>query len=135
MYFPLCTSVTSGFYRCVNLTSADLPKCTYVGNGVFAGCSNVSIVNIPECQILGDLAFNSCISLQTMSIPKCSSIGKSAFYYCNNLSQLYIGTSNCTLANTAAFNSTPFSRSTYLGYFGSIYVPLEYLSWYQSATN
>lgn len=40
-----------------------------------------------------------------------------------------------TLADINAFNLTPMSSSTYMGYFGTIYVPDTLIDAYKSATN
>ena len=39
------------------------------------------------------------------------------------------------LRNATAFNNTPIKFSSYLGYYGSIYVPAELVSAYQTASN
>ena len=158
-------SVVSGSYSnigshaftyCSNLTTVNLTGCTYIGSMAFASCSNLTTVNLPDCKSLNVSAFTSCSNLTTISLPecttvsssafracgfteislpKCNYIGTFAFYSCTQLSKLYIGTSNSILTNTSAFVSTPFSTSSYLGYFGSIYVPSARLSWYKGATN
>ena len=46
-----------------------------------------------------------------------------------------MSTTMTTLQNTNAFINTPISNSTYLGYYGSIYVPSSLVDTYKSATN
>lgn len=63
-----------------------------------------------------------------------TSIGNYAFYSCRKLSSLYLmGSSVVSLGGTNVFTYTPMSVSTYLGYFGSIYVPASLLTAYQAA--
>lgn len=116
------------FANCSSLTTASFPECTTIGSSAFANCYKLTSISFPSCTSIGGSAFANCSNLTTASLPECISIGTGAFSNCSKLSQLYIGTSNCSLANTNTFLNTPFSNSTYLGYFGSIYVPSDYVS-------
>ena len=58
------------------------------------------------------------------------SISTYAFANCSALSEVVIGTSNCKLDGSNAFNGTGITSST-----GSIYVPFSYMGAYKSSTN
>ena len=60
------------------------------------------------------------------------------FSNCSNLSMLVIGTgysSVCVLSTWHVFDSSPIQYSSYLGYYGSIYVPASLVDAYKTATN
>ena len=126
----------SAFYSCRILSSIDMPNCSYIGNSIFGNCTNLSSISIPNCSYIGSYAFTYCNNLSYISIPNCSYIGGSAFYFCSKLESIYIlSTKVPALNNSNAFNSTPISRSTYLGYFGSIYVLSTLVNSFKTATN
>lgn len=78
----------------------------------------------------------SCSSLEKVSLPNLQSAGSSAFYGCSKLSQaVFTLPSVVTLGNASCFRNTPMQNSTYLGYYGSIYVPARLVDIYKSATN
>jgi hypothetical protein len=59
-----------------------------------------------------------------------------AFAYCSNLTNLTLYyPSVAKLSNTDAFYSTPMSKSTLTGSFGSIYVPASLVDAYKTADN
>ena len=146
------------FKDCTNLSSASFSNCMVIPYEAFAGCSNLSEVSFPECKVVYSRAFNQCYSLNAISLPMCSTIygevfrdctnltkayiplcgniPHSTFLNCQSLSQLIVGTSLskiCYLADTGALSSTPIAKSSYLGYFGSIYVPDSLVLEYRSA--
>ena len=107
-----------------------------IGSYAFFSCTSLQSVNFPNCNTIGEFAFDNCISLQSVSFPNCSTIENFAFASCTSLQSVYLlSTSVCTLSNSNAFWLTPISRSSYLGYYGSIYVPSSLLTAYQAATN
>ena len=154
---PNVLSVYGTFMACQNLSSVVLPKCTHIGTQTFQNCQSLTYVSLPECVYVGDYAFAYCYKLPEIRLPKCGSIGYSAFSYCSELKAVYLdvcsrieryaftycsklesvyllSTSVCSLVQYTAFNYTPISNSTYLGYFGSIYVPASLLTAYQTST-
>ena len=135
--FPECSAIgTDAFYNCYNnLTTASFPKCSMVGSSAFYNCSNLTTISFPKCTNIRMSAFYKCSKLSIAIFPMCKAIGQMTFYSCSKIESLYINTSNCTLSNKNAFQYTPMSDSSYLGYFGSIYVPSEYVETYKSATN
>ena len=135
--FPNCSYIGSYAFRlCSSLQSVSFPNCNIIESRAFSRCTSLQSVNFPNCSIIGYYVFQGCTSLQSVSFPNCSSIGNYAFWSCFSLQSVYLlSTSVCTLAHSNAFNNTPLSLSTYLGYFGSIYVPSSLLTAYQTATN
>lgn len=144
------------FMSCYKLSEIDLPNCKTIASSAFGYCSSLASISLPQCTTIGGTyAFTNCVSLANISLPAISgSIGSSCFYNCSALSQVYLG-SNCGLLQTSmfynckklakviimasncemfsnAFYYTPMSVSSYLGTFGSIYVPDDYVSDYQT---
>ena len=110
------------FYRCSGITSLDLTGYTSIGGSAFRYCSNLSSISIPNCSYIGENAFTSCYNLSSIDIT-CSYIGAGAFSNCSKLESVYVlSTSIPTLSGSTVFQYTPLSQSSYLGYFGSIYV-------------
>lgn len=158
MSFPECSQIWhSAFRDCSALTSINLPKCEWIGNSAFVNCANISSINfplcteicsnafqscsnlqtisLPKCKTILDRAFISCIKLQTVSLPKLSSIGAYVFQGCQSLSTAYFMNNSVVTAGADIFYKTPMQYSSYLGYFGSIYVPASLLASYKTATN
>ena len=124
------------FYNCRSLTSVSFPVCTSIGGYAFNGCINLASVNFPACTSIASQAFRYCSSLTSANFPICANIGSSAFGGCSKLASLTLGASSvCTLYNSNVFTGTPISVSTYIGNYGSIYVPASLVNAYKSATN
>lgn len=117
-----------------NVERVDLPICR--GGTSYAFLTSVATeFSLPACITLASYAFYGASQLQSLSLPNCTWFRSgNIFYGCQSLSALYLNR-KCVLDYTNTFTSTPFGNSTYLGYFGSIYVRQRDLSWYQSATN
>lgn len=143
--FPVCTSIgVSAFAYCSSLTEASFPSCKIVGGSAFRNCSSLETINFPVCEIISAYAFTYCSSLTSAYAPECETIYASAFYACASLklisfpkctsmfavtfgscsaleSAYFLGSVVPTLNNNP-FMSTPLSESSYLGYFGSIFI-------------
>lgn len=155
---PLLQNISAAaFMSCSKLTSVSFPDCTIVASSAFYACSSLTAVTLPVCKTINPSTFRNCISLTSVGIPVCSQIGAAAFQSCkllpvldapllkissnafsgcSKLSALILRASSCaTLSNVNAFNGTPMSVSTYIGKFGSIYVPLSLVDTYKAATN
>lgn len=132
--FPNCTSIGGyAFQSCYALTTASFPNCTFIGQGAFSSCSALTTASFPNCTIIGNYAFQRCFALTTVSFPNCMSLSQYAFSSCINLSSFYfMGSSIPSIENTT-FANTTLSLSSYLGYYGSIYVPASLLASYQTA--
>ncbi len=137
VHAPGCIAIQEcAFMSCGALAKASFPECRTVGASAFYGCSALSSASLPECAYVGMNAFLSCSALGSLSLPAASGIAGSAFYGCASLSALWLmGPSVATLSSVTALYSTPMSRSAYLGYYGSIYVPASLYSEYVSAAN
>lgn len=138
--FPACSSIGSyAFYYCQDLTSIYFPTCTHVGSSAFATCTSLESFILPAVSTVGPSAFSGCTKLTTADFGGNNSVNtiySYAFYNCKSLSTLILRYSSlATLNATTAFMNTPLSSSTYLGYFGSIYVPSSLVEIYKSATN
>ena len=134
---PVATTIAAyAFDNCSSLTNVSLPVATSIGQAAFRSCRSLTSVYLPVATTIGSNAFGNCSILTGVSLPVATSIGSGAFYYCNSLSELYVlASSICTLGNTGALSYTPMSLSSYLGYFGSIYVPESLVNAYKTATN
>lgn len=132
--FPEATTLaSSAFYLCQMLEDAYLPKVGIIRGGAFYGCKKLSVVNIPNCSIIEYNGFYSC-SLNSIFLPICSNISQYAFSNCKVLESVYLLSDTvCVLSNSNAFNTTPIQYSSYLGYFGSIFVPASLVEAYKSA--
>lgn len=137
--FPALKNIGSyAFISCSSLASANFPAVITIGNNAFINCSSLTSVNFPAATIIGNYVFSNCSNLTSVNFPVATSIsGIGTFAACYRLSSFQLGASSvCTLANSVAFRSTPFTG--YSAYFSStphIYVPASLITAYQSATN
>ena len=161
---PNITNISASgiFARCTNLLNVNMPNLVSItGSQVFSMCG-LSILSLPNLQTADDYTFASCSRLMKVNLPKggvmCDTgcferctllsivalgtsngvyIANSAFYSCQKLEYFILSqiTSAGTLANSKAFYSTPLSISTYLGYYGSIYVPSSLVTTMQTTGN
>ena len=118
------------FYGCRELGEISLLSLSSIKQYTFYGCSALSSVSLPNITSVGMYAFSGCINLGMVSLPKCENISNFAFRNCTILSEIHIGTSNCVLGNSKAFQDTGITANT-----GKIYVPSDYVSWYRTAQN
>lgn len=159
IYFPECTYISNNaFNRCSSIVTVDIPKVSYIGNDVFKYCSGITVINCDSLECTSRSAFIGCSALESFHAPKLSYIGtgtfdgciklseiwlydkrlsyieNSAFINCKALSGLYIAATKLpVLQGPQAFTNTPMANSTYLGYFGSIYVPSSMVDLYKQA--
>lgn len=134
--FPKATSIgADAFDGCWSLTTANFPNVTVIEASAFLTCLKLTTISFPNATSIGNYAFARCSLLASISFPKASTIGTSAFSGCSKLSALYLTGTSIVKLSLNAFKDTPMSNSTYLGYFGSIYVPTSLLASYKTATN
>jgi len=128
---------SSTFFNCDNILTASLPACTSLGPSAFQSCSRMTTAYLPKVLVINNGAFSNCYSLAELSLPQCSSIvGTYAFRYCRMLDKLYLmSTTRVTLSNSNAFADSALAVSTFLGHFGSVYVPSSLLDSYKTANN
>lgn len=133
--FPLCTQVQSyAFYCCLSLKDIYMPNLVSISSYAFMGCRNIESLELNNCEVISDAAFSVCTSMSFITLNKCSAIRNAAFYGCTKLESIYLlSNSICTLSNSNAFTNTPITKSSYLGYFGSIYVLSELADTYKVA--
>lgn len=133
----ICTVISaSAFTSCYSLASVYMPACSTLYSSVFAWCRNLLNIYLPECVYVDQSAFAVCTALGSISLPKLRQLYRSVFYSCTNLSAMYVFASSVPTANVAGFLSyTPMHYSSYLGYFGSIYVRASLVDKFKSATN
>lgn len=136
--FSMCSRVSGyAFCSCIALESVDFPALEVAQqNSIFGFCYNLREVILPKLKSTGWGMFGDCSSLSYVSLAVCSNIAAATFSKCTSLSAIYLlSTSVAVLGNSNAFTSTPISLSSYLGYFGSIYVPASLVEAYKSAAN
>ena len=132
--FPNCTSIGNYAFQCCSvLTMASFPSCTTIGAYAFSSCYSLSSINFPKCTSIGANAFNTCSALTVVSLPNCTYLNQYVFRSCINLSSFYFMGSSIPSITNYTFNYTTLSFSSYLGYFGSIYVPASLLASYKTA--
>lgn len=131
--FPKCTRINN--YGLWSARSISLPVCSYLGSRAVE-YALFSEATFPACKTVGIEAFAYSKNVEQMHFPMCVTISSGAFLSCSKLTSLYLeGESVVTLGNATAFQNTPISNSTYIGTFGSIYVPASLVDSYKSATN
>lgn len=153
-------NIGMGIFRdCTNLTVVDMPQLTNTGsNGYqFSGCTSLQTVNLPMA-MTGQYMFNGCTNLVTavIGVKKSSAanmnsndfrgctklttvdintarVYTNSFYGCSVLTNLIIRSDSVpTLSNINAFTNTPFASGKSGG---TLYVPEDLISSYQSASN
>ena len=79
------------FIYCHDLTSIDLPNCSYVGNSAFEECSMLQTVNIPNAEHMGEKAFKGCNAITSIDLPNLQlALGESIFEACTSLQTVNI---------------------------------------------
>ena len=113
------------FCGCSGLTSITIPNSvTYIGDAAFGICTNLTFITIPNSVTsIGSSAFSGT-GLTSITIPNSvTSIGDYVFYECYNLSKVYFKEINPPSIGNNTFDVT-----------ANLYVPCEYLSNYQNAS-
>ncbi len=134
--FPLLETIGySAFERCSGLTEIYFPECTTIYENAFKYCSYISNISLPKLTWLRASVFDTISSLKTIYLQECTSVGTYAFRDDKALESAYFMGSSVASAGTNVFYNTPMQYSSYLGYFGSIYVPSSLVDSYKTATN
>jgi len=132
------------FIDCSNLVSIYVPYAVnidawsgYSQAGIFANCYNLTTINNPQNIVnFRDIkwdTFKNCSALTHITLTEASKIYTGAFAGCKNLHTLILlGDSLFNSYPANAFTDTPILTSSYLGTYGSIYVPAVYLSSYKA---
>lgn len=113
-----------------------MPKLRDGGDGAFIGCTSLEIIVLQGCS--GSYhTFEGCSSLQKVDyggLDTTNHVNTRTFYNCPKLNTLIIRrkTGNSNLTGLDVFNGTPFASG---GTGGTLYVPQDLISSYQTATN
>lgn len=123
----------SAFYN-NKLTSVSFPRLSSItSSAAFASCTNLMFIDLPALTIIASNAFGGCTLMSWASFQSVTYISRWAFNGCTKLESLYIMASSAAgLYDRSVFNGTPLSDSSYLGHFGSIYVPASLADTYKS---
>ena len=136
--FFIENTVQSAFYNCYNLSKlGNIIGVSTVGNATFESCSSLSSIFMPFLNNMENSVFYNCIRLSRVELGDVSSVKRTNFKNCNSLRSLIFLTASCpSLASDAdVFENTPIADSSYLGHFGSIYVPSYLVSTMKAAQN
>lgn len=121
---------SSAFNSCSYLKQVYTVQSTIVSYQ-FEKCYNLERVIAPNLESVYNNSFNSCSALRVLSAKYLKRMSYMAFGYCENLSVIRLtGYSSLESMSSTALLDTPIGNSTYLGYYGSIYVPESCLSLY-----
>lgn len=153
---PKAVYLGPAFSGCSKLTEVSIPSARELYNFTFYRCSSLSHINIDNVWLIGSSTFENCIGMSEISFKKAETLGEKTFYNCYNikriltcnliwlsysstfarcesLESLYLLKNDiCSLSYSNIFDSTPIVESSYLGHYGSIYVPSQLLSWYKT---
>lgn len=112
----------------------EFPNVTSVGVGAFRSCTNITEVRFPKAKTVGSTAFQFCSSLRFLDIGDVRNIQASTFNSAGVLNEIVLRKADApaTLANTNAFDGTPFASG---GTGGKVYVPQALIESYKTATN
>ena len=134
IYLPELLSIEGGYvFESAGLKTVNLPKIKSTATGDFTDCVDLETVSMPLCEYIGVYEFRGCTKLRTLSFPKATYLDDGAFEGCTHLESVYLmGSSMVKIHSPAEFYGTPMQYSSYLGHFGSIYVPASLLATYKA---
>ena len=131
--------VNSTFWinNCASLTSINLPGVSAIANvGGMYNNANLTTVSMPGLiSMSSGGGFMSCTKLEEICLPQVNILGAGAFSWCTSLRSVILLRKSISLTDANLFYKTPISDSSYLGYFGSIYFPSQYVDYYKTANN
>lgn len=133
--FPNVTEIGNNVMQgCTEVTSISFPKLTKTGTYAFAGMTKLVSAVFPLFNAgLGTFVFSGDSLLKTVDLgPSCSSLGGQAFAGCSVLDTVILRRSSVVSCSVNTFNNTPFASG---GTGGTVYVPNDLISSYQSASN
>ena len=133
---PNVTTIgTQGCYGCSGLTKLFFDNLTSVAASAFYNCTNLkTFVSKKAVSTNASEVFRNCSKLEAFDFGTGSGrLGGYYFQSCSALTIVVLRTTSVTaLANISAFTSTPFASG---GAGGTLYVPSDLISTYQSASN
>lgn len=132
---PEFTDVPAYCFALNNLSGVILPECIEISTNAFYWNSTLSYVSAPVCRSIRPEAFKLCTRLTEITLPRVSNLSAHAFADCTRLESIYLLYSSvCRMLDRTTFENTPMSVSSYLGYYGSIFVPESLVDAYRSAS-
>jgi hypothetical protein len=103
--FPKVTTLgNAAFQYCYKLPEVSFPELTTIGNSAFSSCHTLQSVSLPKAATLGNSVFASCFKLTTIALPKAATIGNTVFQLCENLATVDLP--EITTINNGAYNAT-----------------------------
>lgn len=134
------SSGSSIFRNCYNLENLSIPfGYGQINPATFQSCYKLPIISFPLTYLHGGASvFYNCSALSQVTIGLSNGgIGQSVFYSCSSLESLFLLTASTSVPQLQAnaFTNTPMSDSSYLGRFGSIYVPSQAVASFKASTN
>ena len=121
------------FNACYSLETVYLPKLTSTGGQAFSNCSKLKTVHMPLLSEVPLQDFANCYAVELLDFHNLAKINGAGFQNARSLATLILRKSSvCSLANTNAFNGTPFASG---GTGGTVYVPSALIESYKTATN
>jgi hypothetical protein len=88
-YNDRVTSLRSGMFSNLNITSVDFPNLKTINTSCFANAKNLTNVNIPNATSIFNSAFQGCSGLKTMYLPKVVRLYPGVFSNSNYLELVY----------------------------------------------
>ena len=109
------------------------PSATTIGTYAFACLLSLVSVSVPLLPNVPNGVFYRCETLPSISLPMASIIMSNAFMRCSSLESVYLlSTAMCQLSGSDHFASSPITDSSYLGHYGSIFVPESLVNTYKT---
>lgn len=133
-----CRTVDAyGLLGATSLKSIYMPLLQNLGEEAFYNC--VSLEELPDLDSAGGVpshAFAYCVKIKSARFFNTTYFNQGAFWDCKALESLYVRcTSVPTMQYSNVLGNTPMQYSSYIGKFGSIFVPASVVDAYKSATN
>lgn len=137
LYLPNLIEIPSnGFRNCTSIQTIDTPArfASYAQN-IFYGCSSLTgfVNKTTTARTLANECFRGCTNLTYVDLMLEGTSQSNGFYDCTNLKTVILRRSLLAgLGNVNWFTNTPFAQD---GSGGTLYVPSDLKSSYESATN
>lgn len=110
-------------------------NCTYLNSSMFSNIASLQTISVDKGVTIGSSCFSGCYNLSEVFVRNWTYIYNYAFSGCSKLSAFIIASpTSVNNISSSTFYNTPISNSTYLGYYGSIYVPSSYVQSYRRAS-
>lgn len=110
-------------------------NCTYLNSSMFSNIASLQTISVDSGVTIGSYCFSGCSNLSEVFVRNRTYLYNYAFSGCSKLSAFIIASpTEVNDIYSSAFYNTAISNSTYLGYYGSIYVPSSYVQSYRRAS-